>query len=101
MVAPKVLILLLALAKQAQPQAQTARSLSTLRVSERPFQALTPGPFRFLGFLHEPCVRCCGFTRHSCCGNSDATVAAAARVSKKTQNSEEVTQVQHINKNLW
>ena len=58
--------------KQAQPHAQTARSLSTLRVSGRPVQALTPGPFRFLGFLHEPCVRCCGFTRHGCCGNSDA-----------------------------
>ena len=42
--------------KQAQPQAQTAKSLSTLRVSGRPVQALTLGPFQFLGFLHKPCV---------------------------------------------
>ena len=69
--------------KQAQPQAQTARSLSTFRVSERPVQALTPGPFRFLGFLHEPCVRCCGFTRHSCCGNSDADCCGSGGGFKK------------------
>ena len=85
--------------KQAQPQALTTRSLSNLRVSERPVQALTPGPFRFLGFLREPCVRCCGFTRHSCCGNSDAACCGSGggfkkhRIPRKSHRSSTLTRI--------